>query len=131
MRYLKAEELIAINTAVLMGTAEKSRIHNAKGLASIIALPQQAFFDIEAYPEINEKIGIVFIKVINLHPFEDGNKRTAVMAAVIMAKLNGFQIDFSNHEIAELALRVAKTDESELNYEDVYVAFDQHLHQLG
>ncbi|MCH5465182.1 type II toxin-antitoxin system death-on-curing family toxin [Lactobacillus sp. ZJLC29-4] len=93
-------------------------------------MPQQAFFDIEAYPEFSETIGIVFIKVINLHPFEDGNKRTAVMAAVIMAKLNGIQIDFSNREIAELALCVAKTDESQLQYEDIYAEFDRHLHQL-
>lgn len=52
------------------------------------------------------------------------------MAAVIMAKLNGIQIDFSNREIAELALRVAKIDESQLQYEDIYAEFGRHLHQL-
>lgn len=127
MRYLKVKELIAINTAVLAGATERSFIRNAKGLESIIALPQQASFGVVAYPGIHQKIGIVFIKIINLHPFEEGNKRTAVVAAVVMAKLNGYQLRLTNQEIAELALSVAATDESELTYEDVYVMFKKHL----
>ncbi|WP_395322667.1 type II toxin-antitoxin system death-on-curing family toxin [Levilactobacillus parabrevis] len=130
MKYLTTSELIALNTAVLLNTSEKSTVRNAKGLESIEALPQQAFFGIEAYSEFYKKIGIVFIKIINLHPFEDGNKRTAVMAASVIAKMNGFQLNLSNQGIADLALKVASVDENKLKYEDVYRIFQKHLHKL-
>ncbi|WP_203641550.1 type II toxin-antitoxin system death-on-curing family toxin [Levilactobacillus andaensis] len=131
MVYLSAKQLVAVNLKALSGTGESTIIRNAEGLSSIETLHKQGFFDKEAYPSIQKKIGIVFIKIINLHPFEDGNKRTAVLAATIMAKLNGYALTFTNKEIESLALRVAATDDIELDYEQVYSQFKVHLTKIS
>ena len=131
MVYLSAKQLVAVNLKALSGTGESTIIRNAEGLSSIEVLPKQGFFDKEAYSSIQKKIGIVFIKIINLHPFEDVNKRTAVLAATIMAKLNGYALTFTNKEIESLALRVAATDDIELDYEQVYSQFKAHLTKIS
>lgn len=129
MRYLTETELIAINTSILIKYDQQPFVRNPAGLQSLIQLPQQAFFGQENYATLAKKIGIVFIKIINLHPFQDGNKRTAVIAATVMATLNQRRLSFSEQEMFELALFVAKTDDPKLNYAEIYTRFEQHLSQ--
>jgi death-on-curing protein len=45
------------------------------------------------------------------HPFQDGNKRTAVLSAVVFLDLNGLDLDLSNEdEIYDLITDIAATD---------------------
>ncbi|VDG23149.1 type II toxin-antitoxin system death-on-curing family toxin [Lactiplantibacillus mudanjiangensis] len=127
MEYLNAEQLLAINFAVLNEHDEQSRVQNLGGLKSIEALPKQSFFDADAYPEVNQKLGIVFIKIINLHPFADGNKRTAVIALMQMAKRNGYRLTYTNQQIADIALNIAKKQDKDIEYKQVYEDIGQHL----
>jgi len=127
MRYLTIQELIQLNQMLLSEQAQTSQIRNSQGLGSIEALPQQAFFGTEAYPKLSQKLGIVFIKIINLHPFADGNKRTAVMALTVMATLNGHHLTFTPSDLHDLALLIAKTDDTQLDYDVVYQQIAAHL----
>ncbi|MFC6259806.1 type II toxin-antitoxin system death-on-curing family toxin [Levilactobacillus fujinensis] len=127
MRYLSAEELIALNTSVLLSSHQATTIRNAAGLASIAQLPKQAFFQTEAYPNLESKLGIVFIKIINLHPFADGNKRSAIAALWTMADLNGHWLTFTDTELAQFALEVAQLEDRKLDYNTVYQTIKSHL----
>lgn len=133
MYYLSDIDLITINTRVLLATNQISTIRNPAGLDSITQLPQQAFFGREAYPTIEQKLGIVFIKIINLHPFADGNKRTAVLALWQLSRLNGYDLTYvdENFELAHLALTIATQDDSDLNYDDIYNNIASHLQPLS
>ncbi|MBU9788121.1 type II toxin-antitoxin system death-on-curing family toxin [Lentilactobacillus sp. IMAU92037] len=127
MKLLSIDEIIAINVATTSQNGQKTFVRNPHGLESIVALPRQSAFGQQMYETLAEKIGITFIKIINLHPFEDGNKRTAVIAAEIISRRNHNELMMANDEIRDLALRVAKTDDSNLNYHDVYLQFERHL----
>ncbi|WP_143462283.1 type II toxin-antitoxin system death-on-curing family toxin [Levilactobacillus enshiensis] len=127
MRYLSAEELIALNANVLLSAHQATTIRNAAGLSSIEQLPKQAFFQTEAYPNLESKLGIVFIKIINLHPFADGNKRTAIAALWTMADLNGYWITFTDTELATFALDVAQLEDRKLDYDSIYRTIKNHL----
>lgn len=127
MKLLSIEEIIAINVAITSQNGQKTFVRNPHGLESIVALPRQSAFGQQMYETLAEKIGITFIKIINLHPFEDGNKRTAVIAAEIISRRNHNELTMTNHEIRDLALRIAKADDSNLNYHDVYLQFEKHL----
>lgn len=126
MRLLTAEEIIAINVGQVTPYGERSFVRNPAGLQSIVALPNQSAFDQDAYPDLFDKIGITFIKLIKLHPFEDGNKRTAVVAAGVLARLNGYQLTFSNKEMEALALQVAEVEDRKLDYNQIMQAFKDH-----
>ncbi|MCW3778549.1 Fic family protein [Levilactobacillus namurensis] len=108
----------------------ESSFSNSKGLGSIVVLPRQSFLGTEAYPKLTQKLRIVFIKIINLHPFVDGNKRTAVLALSVMAQLNNHDLTFSVVELNDLALMVALLEDGQLDYDCVFQVIASHLKQI-
>jgi len=126
-QYLDAKELIAVNTRILMTSNEVPFVRNPQGLDSIEHLPRQSFGGTELYPTIEQKIGIVFIKLINLYCFEDANKRTVAIALQVLSSLNGYELTFTNSELFKLTLSIAATDDPKLDYDKVYKQIKQHL----
>lgn len=47
------------------------------------------------------------------HPFKDGNKRVAFVAAVVFLRLNGLRLDASEEEVVERMLTLASGELSE------------------
>jgi len=118
--YLTPEDLIRINSLIVVKNGETPFVRNPQGLDSLTSLPMQNIFGTEVYPTIDAKIGIVFIKLIKLHCFEDGNKRTAVATLNVLAEANDYKLTFQNQELADFTLRIAKIEDSDLNYEEIY-----------
>lgn len=54
--------------------------------------------------------------LIKYHPFVDGNKRTAVIAASLFLSENGYVFNFGDKEIEKFTLEVA---ESRLSLEEI------------
>ena len=54
-----------------------------------------------------EKSALIIYTLATLHPFMDGNKRTAFMAANNQFALYGYLIDTSNEEVYQFMLMVA------------------------
>lgn len=125
--YLDAVQLQAMNKQLLVGTGERSFVRNSAGLDSIENLPKQRFFGTEAYPSLPAKLGITYIKLINLHCFEDANKRTAALALAMLADLNGWELTYSNEELADLTIKVAALNDAQLDYDALYLAIENHL----
>ncbi len=95
MRYLTVEEVSQIN-ADLTGA---DLLRDAGLLASAVGRPSQTVFGEDAYPDLYTKIAALFESLACNHAFVDGNKRTAVVAAIHM--LN--QLDV--HKLAEFFRR--------------------------
>jgi len=75
---------------------------------------QYPLFGVGHYPSLVEKATKLAWTIIGGHVFWDGNKRTGMSVLYIFLRLNGYQLDTTNDEIVEIALRVAKarTEES-------------------
>lgn len=52
------------------------------------ARPASGFGEVEAFPTLWEKAAALFHGVLHLHPFIDGNKRTAWLGAAVFLALN-------------------------------------------
>ncbi len=92
MRYLTCSELIYINGKVLNNARildGKQQIRDLTLLDAAVARPAASAFGQDAYPTLNEKVAALFHSLARNHPFADGNKRTAAVAAVFMAQVNG------------------------------------------
>lgn len=57
------------------------------------------------------------------HPFFDGNKRVAVVAAEIFLNINGVLLNVSNEELRELCLGVAA---GEISKSETVAFFEEH-----
>lgn len=66
------------------------KIHYAENtLKGIIAAMNQSFGGKDLHPDIYEKAAILFEHIIRLHPFMDGNKRTAMFSMKVYLKSKG------------------------------------------
>jgi death-on-curing protein len=58
---------------------------------SALAAPSAGFGDYERYPEFATKVAVLLQAVASNHPLADGNKRTALLCAILFASINGYQ----------------------------------------
>ena len=92
MRYLTLSELIYINGKLLNNAqimSGKQKVRDITLLQAAVARPAASAFGADAYPTLREKAASLFHSVVRNHPFTDGNKRTAVVAALFMFQVNG------------------------------------------
>ncbi|MCK4555373.1 MAG: type II toxin-antitoxin system death-on-curing family toxin [Candidatus Aenigmarchaeota archaeon] len=68
------------------------------------------------YPKIIDKSSFLLHSIATKHPFYNGNKRTALMAALVFLVINGYGIDivkqFNDEETKNFMLDVAKYEKS-------------------
>lgn len=60
-------------------------------LASAVLTPQSSFGGKSPYADIIEIAAAYLFYICKNHPFLDGNKRTAMMAAIVFLRLNGIE----------------------------------------
>ena len=60
-------------------------------LASAVLTPQSSFGGKSPYADIVEIAAAYLFYICKNHPFVDGNKRTAMMAAIVFLRLNGIK----------------------------------------
>lgn len=114
MRYLTVDELIYINEQI----PNSDRIHRIlKGrqrvrdmglLEAAWGRPMQTVFGQDAYPSLPEKAAALLHSLARNHPFADGNKRTAAIAALFMLEVNGLRAVWDPAEALEQITRLAE-----------------------
>jgi death on curing protein len=100
MRYPTVEEVAAINVSFV----GEGMLLDAGLLASAVGRPQQTAFGEEAYPSLFEKVAALFESLALNHAFLDGNKRTAVVAAIHMLNWNGYDLDAWQDDVVGIAI---------------------------
>ena len=103
MRYLTADEIIELNAS----EAGPDRLRNRHLLESAVGRPQQSVFGADAYETIHDKAAALMHSIIGNHAFEDGNKRTAVLAVYTFYGFNGYLFVADEIELIHLAVDVA------------------------
>lgn len=79
-------------------------------MESCLETPLQTFAGEEPYPTFIGKVSLLFYLLIKNHPFQNGNKRIAVMTLFVVLYLNHFWIDTEELEPYNLAIRVTKSE---------------------
>lgn len=94
-RYLTVDELVYINEQVVTGEAIHTIVEGKRAVRDIglleaaAARPQASAFGQDAYPTLPEKAAVLLHSLARNHPFADGNKRTATVAALFLLAVNG------------------------------------------
>jgi len=96
MRYLTIDELIYINEQVTRASSKihtivdgKRKVRDMGLLEAAAGRPMTTVFGQDAYPTLQEKAAALLHSIARNHPFADGNKRTATVAALFMLEVNG------------------------------------------
>lgn len=78
-------------------------------LESCLNQPFQTFGTQELYPELSEKVAILFYLITKNHPFENGNKRMAVTTTLLFLFQNGYWMNVDPMAMYRIALSVANS----------------------
>jgi death-on-curing protein len=105
VQYVTVEEVLAINAEVLGTTPE---LRDAGLLASAVGRPAQIVFGEDAYPTLFDKVAALMESICQNHAFIQGNKRTAVIAAIHMLLWNGWDLVAEQMELVDITLDVVE-----------------------
>lgn len=106
--YLTEEQVTRLHDRALQKYGGAAGIRDAGALASALAQPSQEAFGAEFYPTLNEKAAAYLFFLARNHPFSDGNKRTAYLAAATFLLMNGVKLRGSDDAVFELVLQTAR-----------------------
>lgn len=118
---LTKDNILTLYKIMVDNTGGTIGIRDTSLLESALNAPFQTFGDEELYPSINEKASRLCYGLIKNHPFIDGNKRIGVYAMLVFLELNNINLNFSDEEIINIAL---KTADSTYSYEDILDILD-------
>lgn len=105
--YLLKEEIVNIHDSIL---SESSGVPGilCEGLIELcVESPQRIAFGYEPHKTLIEKAAALMYNVITLHPFIDGNKRTAYVTTETFLRFNGYKIVATKDEGVEISLKIA------------------------
>lgn len=111
MRYLTLSELIYMNGKVVNNTkiiSGKQEVRDLALLDSAVERPSSSAFGQDAYPTLTHKVAALLHSIARNHPFTDGNKRTAAVAAIFMFYVNGKRVVWNQAEALEAIISVAE-----------------------
>ena len=111
MRYLTISELIYINGRLLNNAkimTGKQKVRDLVMLQAAEARPAASAFGQDAYATLEEKAAALLHAIARNHPFTDGNKRTATVAALFMLAVNGRHVTWQPEQALEHILAVAE-----------------------
>ncbi len=80
-------------------------------------------YGIDLYPTAEEKAARMAFSICKNHPFIDGNKRTAVTSMLVILRMNGIALSFTQLELVAFGLGVA---EGRTTYEDIVAWIHSH-----
>jgi death-on-curing protein len=108
--YLTALEIVAIHDALIEVFGGTFGIRDLGALQGAVYRPQSGYYQ----DRIDEAAALWESLILN-HPFLDGNKRTAVAAADIHLRLNGFVLDVPSAEAADFVEELFRQSEMRIS----------------
>jgi len=92
-------------------------------LDSVIAIPRKTFFFTDLYPTLFDKTACYLYFINKLHPFDNGNKRTSIVATGTFLKLNGYELTLSEDLMYKFAISVTISKRDQREYLKSIAAF--------
>ena len=96
MNWISSFELFVIHEKVIEETGGNKGLLNFSNLKASVSRPFAAFGDQELFPDLTAKVAAQIHAISSYHPFVDGNKRTALVAADVCLRLNGYRLTNSD-----------------------------------
>lgn len=116
MKLITIDQLLIYHQKIMKVTGGADGVRDQGLLESALGKAEQTFDGEELYPGLTRKVSFVTFSLIKNHGFVDGNKRIGVAVMLLLLRLNGYFIRYSQDELVQLGLGTA---EGKLNEKDI------------
>jgi death-on-curing protein len=106
-RYLTPEQIQWIHRRVIETTGGSSHVRDQNLVQSSAVRPSAGAGQRDTYRTIPEKAAALLESLVLYHPFVDGNKRSALVAAGIFLERNGWRLDLQPADTHRFVTRLA------------------------
>ncbi|MDL2327889.1 type II toxin-antitoxin system death-on-curing family toxin [Ruminococcaceae bacterium OttesenSCG-928-A11] len=124
MIVLTVDEIMLLHDKLIAATGGSPGLRDMALLESAVFSVSSGFGEEESYPTVEEKAARFAFALTQNHAFVDGNKRIGILAMLTTLRLNGMQIEYTQHELVDLGLSIAK---STAKYDDVLAWLRQRI----
>lgn len=107
---LRLHDLSIINYGGSQGIRDQGLMESA------IARPYQTFDGKDLYPTVFEQASALAESIIINHPFIDGNKRTGLLAMLVILEMGSLKITASNDATYNFTIQIST---GELKFEEI------------
>jgi death-on-curing protein len=111
LNWISSFELLVIHEKVIEETGGNKGVLNFGNLKASVSRPFAAFGEQELFPDLAAKVAAQIHAISSYHPFVDGNKRTALVAADVCLRLNGYYLTNSD-EVEPFFWSIARGERS-------------------
>jgi len=106
--FLSLEDVLEIHADQINRYGGKSGIRDQNLLLSAIAQPLSTFDGQYLHKTLHEKASAYLFHLCQNHPFIDGNKRVALVSALMFLSMNDCSIDYNERALEQLVRGVAE-----------------------
>lgn len=111
-QYLTPEQVLFLHSRLTAETGGGHGIRDLGLLLSALARPKATFEGKDLYPDLFTKAAALMDSLVRNHPFVDGNKRTAITAAALFLRINGYRLMVENSEMVRFTMACAQSQHS-------------------
>ena len=105
--FLSLDEVLGVHADQIRRYGGRSGLRDLGLLHSALAMPETTFEGEFLHGTVFEMAAAYLFHLARNHPFVDGNKRTALMSALVFLGLNGQRLDAEPEALYELVDGVA------------------------
>lgn len=104
---LTKKQVLMLHTQLIESTGGSDGIRDEGMLDSALESPFQSFGGEELYPSIQAKAARLCYGLVKNHAMVDGNKRIGAHTMLVFLAVNGYELKYTQNELADLILDVA------------------------
>jgi len=123
IQFLTLEDVLEIHKDQIDRYGGRSGIRDKNLLISALSQPPSTFEEKYLHNCLSQMASAYLFHICQNHPFIDGNKRTALMSALVFLDINHSKIDYPEKALEELTISVAS---GKLHKKEIAVFFDNH-----
>ena len=121
---LTKEQIIMLHEAIYERYGGSCGVLNEGMLDSALQAPFQTFGGEELFPDTKDKILRLAYGLIKNHSFRDGNKRIGALVLLVLLELNGWHVNATNEEFADIIMGIAASEKDD---KDLKKWVDSHI----
>jgi death-on-curing protein len=107
MRGLSVSDIIVLHQKIIDKTGGSHGIRDLGLIESAVSRAYATFGGNDLYETVEAKIAATSYSLVSNHGFVDGNKRIGIAAMLLLLRLNGYKLQYSQQELIDLGLGLA------------------------
>ncbi len=123
--FLSVEDVLVLHGDTMSHEGGLSGIRDHGLLDAAVAMPRQQFSGEYLHPDLPAMAAAYLYHLAQNHPFHDGNKRVAVMAAYVFLDANGMDLKVSPGDLEAVTRGVAS---GEMKKDEIIEWMGRHAH---